>query len=98
MEFAFKNVYPDLKHNHTIMSYTVTVPSPQQNGMLSALPYIGCGLLAVLGGQVADYLRESCMYPTVAVRKAFSIAGEAGDITAHITQHLEEWLGIIIWE
>uniref|UniRef100_A0A667X8J6 Sialin n=1 Tax=Myripristis murdjan TaxID=586833 RepID=A0A667X8J6_9TELE len=52
--------------------------SIQQNGMLSALPYIGCGLLAVMGGQVADYLRESCMYPTVAVRKAFSIAGMIG--------------------
>ncbi|KAM6956689.1 sialin [Aplochiton taeniatus] len=52
--------------------------SIQQNGALSALPYIGCAVLAVLGGQLADYLRESCLYPTVAVRKAFTIVGMLG--------------------
>ncbi|KAG7280336.1 hypothetical protein CRUP_026877, partial [Coryphaenoides rupestris] len=39
--------------------------SIQQNGLLSALPYLGSGLLTVLGGQLADYLRESCQYRTV---------------------------------
>ncbi|XP_071385715.1 sialin isoform X2 [Centroberyx affinis] len=52
--------------------------SIQQNGMLSALPYIGCAVLAVLAGQLADYLRETCQYPTVAVRKAFSFVGMIG--------------------
>ncbi|XP_056147989.1 sialin [Lampris incognitus] len=52
--------------------------SIQQNGMLSAFPYVGCAVLAVLGGQLADYLRESCLYPTVVVRKAFSIVGMIG--------------------
>uniref|UniRef100_A0A8C9Y7Z9 Sialin n=1 Tax=Sander lucioperca TaxID=283035 RepID=A0A8C9Y7Z9_SANLU len=52
--------------------------SIQQNGMLSALPYIGCAVLAVLSGQLADYLRETCLYPTVVVRKSFSIVGMIG--------------------
>uniref|UniRef100_A0A8C7KFG3 Sialin n=1 Tax=Oncorhynchus kisutch TaxID=8019 RepID=A0A8C7KFG3_ONCKI len=52
--------------------------SIKENGALSALPYIGCGLLAVLGGQLADYLRENCFYRTVVVRKAFSLVGMIG--------------------
>ncbi|CAB1343611.1 unnamed protein product [Coregonus sp. 'balchen'] len=52
--------------------------SIKENGALSALPYIGCGLLAVLGGQLADYLRENCFYRTVVVRKAFSLIGMIG--------------------
>lgn len=47
-----------------------------QNGFLSALPYVGCALLAVLSGQVADYLRETCLYSTVLVRKGFSLIGK----------------------
>uniref|UniRef100_A0A4W5NVN6 Sialin n=1 Tax=Hucho hucho TaxID=62062 RepID=A0A4W5NVN6_9TELE len=50
--------------------------SIKENGALSALPYIGCGLLAVLGGQLADYLRENFFYRTVVIRKAFSLIGE----------------------
>lgn len=46
-----------------------------QNGFVSALPYVGCALMAVLSGQVADYLRETCLYPTVIVRKSFSLIG-----------------------
>ncbi|XP_037542953.1 sialin [Nematolebias whitei] len=52
--------------------------SIQQNGFLSALPYVGCALLAVLSGQVADYLRETCLYSTVLVRKGFSLIGMIG--------------------
>ncbi|KAJ8402712.1 hypothetical protein AAFF_G00363840 [Aldrovandia affinis] len=52
--------------------------SIQQNGMLSALPYLGCWFVALLGGQLADYLRETCLYSTVAVRKAFTIIGMVG--------------------
>ncbi|KAG7240475.1 hypothetical protein INR49_026841 [Caranx melampygus] len=33
---------------------------------------------SVLSGQVADYLRETCQYPTVTVRKCFSIVVAAG--------------------
>lgn len=44
--------------------------------MLSALPYLGCSVTAVLSGQLADYLRETCLYPTVGVRKAFTIVGK----------------------
>lgn len=44
--------------------------------MLSALPYLGCWLLSMGGGQLADYLRETCLFRTVSVRKAFTIVGE----------------------
>ncbi|XP_030603237.1 sialin [Archocentrus centrarchus] len=52
--------------------------SIQQNGFLSALPYMGCAVFAVLSGQIADYLRETCKYRTVVVRKAFSLIGMIG--------------------
>ncbi|XP_056327550.1 sialin isoform X2 [Danio aesculapii] len=52
--------------------------SIQQNGMLSALPYLGCWLLALLGGQLADLLRERFLFRTVIVRKAFTVIGMAG--------------------
>ncbi|XP_056291616.1 sialin [Pseudoliparis swirei] len=52
--------------------------SIQQNGLLSALPYLGCAVMAVLSGQLADYLRETCLCRTVTVRKAFSIVGMIG--------------------
>lgn len=52
--------------------------SIQQNGFLSALPYMGCAVVAVLSGQIADYLRETCKYRTVVVRKAFSLIGMIG--------------------
>lgn len=52
--------------------------SIQQNGLLSALPYLGCSVTAVLSGQLADYLRESCDYPTAGVRKAFTVVGMIG--------------------
>ncbi|KAF0027708.1 hypothetical protein F2P81_020449 [Scophthalmus maximus] len=50
--------------------------SIQQNGILSALPYLGCAVFAVVSGQVADYLRETCQVPTVTVRKCFSLVGK----------------------
>ncbi|XP_072534238.1 sialin [Salminus brasiliensis] len=52
--------------------------SIKQNGMLSALPYLGCWLLSMGGGQLADYLRETCLFRTVVVRKAFTIIGMMG--------------------
>ncbi|XP_049591389.1 sialin [Syngnathus scovelli] len=52
--------------------------SIQQNGWLSALPYLGCGLSAILSGHLADYLRERRRCPTVTVRKCFSLVGMIG--------------------
>ncbi|KAL4639957.1 sialin [Arapaima gigas] len=52
--------------------------SIQQNGMLSALPYLGCWFLALLGGQLADCLRERKLLSTVVVRKTFSFIGMFG--------------------
>ncbi|KAF5910114.1 Elongation factor 1-alpha 1 [Clarias magur] len=52
--------------------------SIKENGMLSALPYLGCWLLSMGGGQLADHLRESCLFRTVTVRKAFTILGMVG--------------------
>ncbi|KAI7805384.1 sialin [Triplophysa rosa] len=52
--------------------------SIQQNGMLSALPYIGCWCATLLGGQLADFLRERCLIRTVIVRKAFTLVGMMG--------------------
>ncbi|XP_019743657.1 sialin isoform X1 [Hippocampus comes] len=52
--------------------------SIQQNGLLSALPYLGCAMFTLLSGQLADYLRERWRYPTVAVRKFFSVVGMIG--------------------
>ncbi|KAJ8389862.1 hypothetical protein AAFF_G00113310 [Aldrovandia affinis] len=48
------------------------------NGFLSALPYLGCWMVALLGGQLADWLRERWLISTVAVRKGFSFAGMVG--------------------
>ncbi|XP_072293168.1 sialin [Eucyclogobius newberryi] len=52
--------------------------SIKENGFLSAFPYIGCAMLAVLSGQLADYLRETRHCDTVKVRKAFSLVGMVG--------------------
>lgn len=52
--------------------------SIQQNGFLSALPYLGCAVFAVVSGQIADYLRETCHYPTGTVRKGFTLIGMIG--------------------
>uniref|UniRef100_A0A8C5EB93 Sialin n=1 Tax=Gouania willdenowi TaxID=441366 RepID=A0A8C5EB93_GOUWI len=52
--------------------------SIQKNGILSALPYMGCAVTAVLSGQVVDYLRESCLYRTVVVRKCATLMGMIG--------------------
>lgn len=54
--------------------------------MLSALPYLGCWLLAMGGGQLADYLRETWLFRTVTVRKAFTIVGE--EVITTIEKHL----------
>uniref|UniRef100_A0A8C9WSV0 Sialin n=1 Tax=Scleropages formosus TaxID=113540 RepID=A0A8C9WSV0_SCLFO len=57
----------------TILGFSI-----QQNGMLSALPYLGSWFLALLGGQLADCLRERGLFSTVVVRKTFSVIGMVG--------------------
>ncbi|KAJ8365834.1 hypothetical protein SKAU_G00146650 [Synaphobranchus kaupii] len=52
--------------------------SIKENGFLSALPYLGCSMLALLGGHLADWLREKWFISTVAVRKGFSFVGMVG--------------------
>ncbi|XP_036407704.1 sialin-like [Megalops cyprinoides] len=52
--------------------------SIQQNGFLSALPYLGGWVVALLGGQLADWLRERWLISTVVVRKTFSALGMIG--------------------
>ncbi|XP_068184114.1 sialin-like [Antennarius striatus] len=52
--------------------------SIRQNGILSALPSLGSSLISLVAGQLSDYLRETCLYPTTIVRKIFSIIGTIG--------------------
>ncbi|KAG9350533.1 hypothetical protein JZ751_026899 [Albula glossodonta] len=52
--------------------------SIKENGVLSALPYLGCWMVALLGGHLADWLREKWLISTVVVRKAFSFVGMVG--------------------
>nr|XP_057914003.1 sialin [Doryrhamphus excisus] len=52
--------------------------SIQENGWLSAVPYVGCAVTALLSAQLADYLQERCFYSTVIVRKALTIVGMVG--------------------
>uniref|UniRef100_A0A3B4FPP5 Solute carrier family 17 member 5 n=1 Tax=Pundamilia nyererei TaxID=303518 RepID=A0A3B4FPP5_9CICH len=56
----------------------IVIVCSQQNGFLSALPYLGCAVVAVLSGQIADYLRETRKYRTVIVRKSFTLIGMIG--------------------
>lgn len=55
----------------------IVIVCSQQNGFLSALPYLGCAVVAVLSGQIADYLRETRKYRTVIVRKSFTLIGNS---------------------
>eukprot|EP00058_Branchiostoma_floridae_P006270 XP_002591758.1 hypothetical protein BRAFLDRAFT_83531 [Branchiostoma floridae] len=47
-----------------------------QDGFLSALPYLCMWLVQVLGGQLADKLREQQLLSTAAVRKLFNSLGK----------------------
>ncbi|MBN3312377.1 S17A5 protein, partial [Atractosteus spatula] len=46
-----------------------------ENGFLSALPYLGAWLSAVLSGVLADCLLERALLSTTAVRKIFTLTG-----------------------
>lgn len=59
-----------------------------QNGFLSALPYLGCWILALFGGQLADFLRETCLFRTVVVRKVFTLVGEWGRLPLSLFLYL----------
>uniref|UniRef100_M3XHC3 Sialin n=2 Tax=Latimeria chalumnae TaxID=7897 RepID=M3XHC3_LATCH len=50
----------------------------QENGFLSALPYLGCWLVMISVGQIADYLRENQVFSTATVRKMCTLIGMIG--------------------
>ncbi|XP_078449904.1 sialin [Lampetra fluviatilis] len=50
----------------------------KKNGLLSALPYLGCWLAMVLGGQVADHIRMRHLLSVTATRKVFTTLGLLG--------------------
>ncbi|XP_040284583.1 sialin isoform X1 [Bufo bufo] len=50
----------------------------QENGFLSALPYLGCWLCMIITGHVADLMREKLNFSTVVVRKIFNTLGMIG--------------------
>lgn len=54
----------------------MTLLSVRQNGFLSALPYLGNLLMALLSGVAADYLMERKVFSTTTVRKLFTFIGE----------------------
>ncbi|XP_061283195.1 sialin isoform X4 [Bos javanicus] len=50
----------------------------QENGFLSAVPYLGCWLCMILSGQAADNLRARWNFSTLWVRRVFSLIGMIG--------------------
>ncbi|XP_069091779.1 sialin isoform X1 [Pleurodeles waltl] len=50
----------------------------QENGFLSALPYLGCWICMISTGLLADYMREKLNFSTVVVRKLFNSIGMVG--------------------
>ncbi|XP_073645454.1 sialin isoform X4 [Tursiops truncatus] len=50
----------------------------QENGFLSAVPYLGCWLCMILSGQAADNLRAKWNFSTLCVRRVFSLIGMIG--------------------
>ncbi|VDN29046.1 unnamed protein product, partial [Cylicostephanus goldi] len=53
--------------------------APLQSGMLAALPHAVMGVVVLLGGQLADYLRSHKILSTTAVRKLFNCGGFGGE-------------------
>ncbi|KAG8444899.1 hypothetical protein GDO86_009887 [Hymenochirus boettgeri] len=53
----------------------------QENGFLSALPYLGCWFFMTIGGVIADYMREKLNFSTQTVRKIFNTVGMLGPAT-----------------
>ncbi|XP_068130532.1 sialin-like isoform X2 [Hyperolius riggenbachi] len=50
----------------------------QENGFLSALPYLGAWLSMNITGHIADFMRERLNFTTTAVRKIFNTLGMIG--------------------
>lgn len=47
-----------------------------QNGFLSALPYLGCWIMSILSGILADFLLERRVFGVTVVRKIFTLTGK----------------------
>ncbi|CAJ0941076.1 unnamed protein product, partial [Mesorhabditis belari] len=50
-----------------------------ESGLLAALPHLVMGIVVLLGGQLADYLRTNKILSTTAVRKIFNCGGFGGE-------------------
>ncbi|XP_043919804.1 sialin-like isoform X1 [Protopterus annectens] len=50
----------------------------QEDGFLSALPYLGCWTCMMIAGQLADYLRQNQILTTIVVRKIWTAIGMVG--------------------
>ncbi|XP_069462354.1 sialin isoform X2 [Ambystoma mexicanum] len=70
----------------------------QENGFLSALPYLGCWSCMILTGLLADYMREKLNISTVVVRKVFnSVVLQDSSLESQIPLLLFlEWLGQLL--
>ncbi|CAJ0581211.1 unnamed protein product, partial [Mesorhabditis spiculigera] len=49
------------------------------SGIIAALPHLVMGIVVLLGGQLADYLRSNKILSTTAVRKIFNCGGFGGE-------------------
>uniref|UniRef100_A0A0N4VK47 MFS domain-containing protein n=1 Tax=Enterobius vermicularis TaxID=51028 RepID=A0A0N4VK47_ENTVE len=50
-----------------------------ESGFLAALPHAVMGIIVLLGGQLADYLRSHKIFSTTTVRKLFNCGGFGGE-------------------
>ncbi|VDK61378.1 unnamed protein product [Gongylonema pulchrum] len=50
-------------------------PNPK-SGLIAAMPHAVMGIVVLVGGQIADYLRSHKILSTTAVRKLFNCGGK----------------------
>lgn len=61
-----------------------------QNGLLSALPYLGAWMLSTLSGVVADLLIERRVFSVTVVRKLFTLTGKETSLWRLNTQLVQQ--------
>uniref|UniRef100_A0A7E4ZS40 MFS domain-containing protein n=1 Tax=Panagrellus redivivus TaxID=6233 RepID=A0A7E4ZS40_PANRE len=71
------------------------------SGLLAALPHAVMGMMVLLGGQMADYLRANKILSTTAVRKLFNCGGFGGEavfmlVVAYTTSQATAILALIL--
>ena len=77
VEIRFSNASIPSLYGNVCLSQNII-----QNGIFSAVPYIGYLFAQLLSGQLADFLRRKSV-PTVVVRKAFTTLGITDNITEY---------------